>query len=120
MNPSEPPTIIPAGREGGTPRRAPKQNRVVVPALLKLIPRILDARAQADAAGETGHISQLARILDTAFYDRLGDAVFTALARAEPGLTRAQFDDMEIDTLDLLVGVRVIALQAGLLKQHAR
>ena len=120
MNPSEPPTIVLAGREWAIPRLAPKQNRIVVPALLELIPRILDARAQADAAGETGHISQLARILDTAFYDRLGDAVFTALTRAEPGFTRAQFDDMEIDTLELLVAVRVIALQAGLLKQGAR
>jgi hypothetical protein len=120
MTSDETPAIVLAGREWPIPRLAPKQNRIVVPALLELIPRILGARAQADAAGETGQISQLARTLDTAFYDRLGDVVFTALTRAEPGLTRTAFDDMAIDTLELLVAVRVIALQAGLLKQGAR
>jgi hypothetical protein len=111
------PAIVLAGREWAVPRLAPKQNRIVVPALLELIPRILRARAQADAAGEADQSSQLARYLDTAFYDRLGDVVFTALTRAEPGLTRAAFDDMPVDTLEMLVAVRVIALQAGLLTQ---
>jgi len=117
-NPSGTPTIVLAGREWAVPRLAPRQNRIVVPALLELIPKIVAARQEAVRTGDAGSIAQLARYLDTASYDRLATIVFTALTRAAPDLGRAEFDDMPIDTLELVASVRIIAGQAGLLK-HA-
>jgi hypothetical protein len=96
------------------PVLAPKQNRIVVPALLELVPKMIRAREEAGASS----FAQLARYLDAAAYDRLCDLVFSALTRALPGLTRAEFDEMPIDTLELVQAVRVIALQAGLLKHE--
>ena len=114
-NISETPTITLAGREWPVPRLAPRQNRIVVPALLDLVPKILRAREEAAAAGETGSFAQVSRYLDTAAYDRLTDVAFAALTRAHPALARAEFDDLAIDTFELIAAVRVIAVQAGLI-----
>jgi hypothetical protein len=111
------PTINLAGKEWPVPRLAPRQNRIVVPALLELIPMILRARDEAAEAGETGSFAQVARYLDTAAYDRLTETVFVALTRAHPDLARTAFDDMPIDTFELIGAVRVIALQAGLIRR---
>ncbi|HEY2446250.1 MAG TPA: hypothetical protein VGI20_10985 [Rhizomicrobium sp.] len=119
MNVIEPQSIVLAGRDWPVPRLAPKQNRIVVPALLELIPKILGARAESDAAGDDGAPSQIPLYLDTAFYDRLTDMVFAALTRGTPELSRDEFDTLPIDTLELLLSVRVIARQAGLLKKPA-
>lgn len=105
-------TITLAGREWEVPVLAPKQNRIVVPALLELVPKMLRAREEAGASS----FAQLARYLDAAAYDRLCDLVFAALTRARPDLTRAEFDESPIDTLELVEAVRTIAFQAGLLK----
>jgi hypothetical protein len=110
------PTISVAGRSWAVPKLAPRQNRIVVPALLDLIPKILAARDQADAAGERGSFAGLARYLDTQSYDTLATLVFTALTRARPDLAREDFDDMAIDTFELIAAVRTIALAAGLLQ----
>ncbi|HEX4079588.1 MAG TPA: hypothetical protein VHX61_12035 [Rhizomicrobium sp.] len=117
ITPPDTPTIVLAGRAWPIPRLAPRQNRIVVPALLELIPRILRARDEAAAAGETGGFAQVARYLDTAAYDRLTEIAFLALTRAQPDLARAAFEDMPIDTFELIGAVRVIALQAGLIRR---
>ncbi|MGH6877640.1 MAG: hypothetical protein ACREHV_09725 [Rhizomicrobium sp.] len=114
---SETPAIRLAERDWPIPRLAPRQNRIVVPALLELIPKILRARDDAAEAGQTGSFAQLARYLDTAAYDRLAEIAFTALTRAHPDVARAEFDDMPIDTLELIAAVRIIALQAGLIRR---
>ena len=67
----------------------------------------------AQAKGEVSPASP--RYLDTQSYDTLSTIVFTALTRATPDLTREAFDDMAIDTFELIAAVRTIALQAGLL-----
>jgi hypothetical protein len=108
-------SITLAGREWPVPKLAPRQNRIVVPALVELIPKILAARDAAHAAGERGSFATTARYLDTPGYDTLATLVFTALTRANPDLAREQFDDMAIDTFELIAAVRTIALQAGLL-----
>jgi len=115
-NPSDPPTVVLAGREWPIPVLAPRQNRIVVPALLELIPKILRARDEASNAGES-RIAQLARYLDTPAYDRLADVAFTALTRAAPELSRAEFDELPIGTLELIAAAPIVALQAGLLKR---
>lgn len=112
------PTITLAGREWPLPKLAPRQNRIVVPALVTLIPKILRARDETTAAGETSALAGLARYLDTQSYDALANIVFAALTRATPSLTRDAFDDMAADTSELLAAVAPIARAAGLLKAH--
>src|SRR5690242_10231464 len=72
-------TITLAGREWAVPKLAPKQNRIVVPALLQLVPKILCARDESAGAGEKGSYATLARYLDTTSYDALASLVFSAL-----------------------------------------
>ena len=112
--PNQPPTVTLALRGWPIPVLAPRQNRIVVPALLKLIPKILAARNETGPAGSLLH---LARYLDTETYDLLSELVFTALTRARPDLARAEFDDMAIDTLELIRAVHTIARQAGLIRR---
>ncbi|HLY07615.1 MAG TPA: hypothetical protein VKR31_17850 [Rhizomicrobium sp.] len=113
------PTITLAGREWPLPKLAPRQNRIVVPALLELVPRILKARDEVDKAGEKGSFATLARYLDTGSYDALANLVFAALTRANPSLTREEFDDMAIDTFELVAAVVPIARAAGLIRTEA-
>ena len=114
INPA--PTITLAGREWPLAKLAPRQNRIVVPALLHLVPKILAARDAAGNAGEKDSFATLARYLDTACYDTLAGLVFAALTRATPALTREAFDDMAIDTFELLAAVVPIARAAGLVR----
>ena len=106
-----PPTIDLAGRSWVIPMLAGRQNRVVVPALLDVVPKIIHAREQGG-----GDLVQLGRFLDTETYDKLLDLTFAAITRGDPSLTREAFDDMPIDTLDLIGAVTTIARQAGLYK----
>ena len=115
MDAIEDPIVVLAGKEWPVPRLAPRQNRVVVPALLKLIPRILLARAESVAAQES-NLAYLSRFIDEPTYEQLAAVAFTALTRAHPELTRSEFDEMPIDTLELIASVSVIARQAGLLR----
>ena len=109
------PTVTLAGREWPVPVLAPKQNRIVVPALLEILPRI----AQIRDAAASGGTAELARHLDTATYDRLTEIVFVALTRARPEIQRAEFDDLPIETIELMTAIHVIARQAGLLAPAA-
>lgn len=113
------PAITLAGREWALPKLAPRQNRIVVPGLLELVPKILKARDEADKAGEKGSFAALARYLDTAGYDTLANIVFTALTRANPSLSREDFDDMAIDTFELVAAVVPVARAAGLIRTKA-
>lgn len=117
---SDTPMITLAGRQWALPKLAPRQNRIVVPALLQLVPKILKARDEGDKAGEKGSFAALAGYLDTGSYDTLAGLVFAALTRANPSLTREDFDDMAIDTFELVAAVVPIARAAGLLKPQSR
>jgi hypothetical protein len=107
-------TITLAGKHWPVPTLAPRQNRTVVPALLEVIPKIIHARG--DASDVTG-FAQLARYLDTQTYDRITEIAFMALTRAHPALTRAEFDDMSVDTAELLGALNPIARAAGLYRE---
>jgi hypothetical protein len=109
------PIITLGGRAFELPKLAPRQNRIVVPMLLELVPRILRAREEAKAAGGQNSFATLARYLDTQSYDTLVTLVFAALTRATPSLTKESFDDMAIDTFELIAAVMPIARAAGLL-----
>jgi hypothetical protein len=90
------PVIIIAGRGWPVPLLAPRQNRVVVPALMRL--------------GEQ----------PAQHYEDLLEAVFAALTRAQPMLDRAEFEDWPIATWELVEAIPVIAIQTGLLKATRR
>lgn len=83
------PVIVIAGREWRVPLLAPRQNRIVVPALMRL----------GTAAAEQ--------------YDLLLDIVLAALTRGHPGIVREQFEDWPIATHELLHALPVIAAQTG-------
>lgn len=88
-------TITIAGRLWPVPLLAPRQNRIVVPALIEL-----DARPE-------GH------------YDRLLDIVFVALTRAHPAITRADFEDWPIAYDELINALPIIARQTGFVGERA-
>jgi len=83
-------SIVIAGREWRVPLFAPRQNRIVVPALLALGQRAAES------------------------YDCLLDIGFAALTRAHPEIVRADFDDWPIATHELIAALPVIAKQTGL------
>ena len=112
---AEDPVITLAGTSWPVPRLAPRQNRIIVPALLRLIPRIVQAREQSLEARE-GDLAYLSRFVDEVTYDQLATVAYTALTRANPELMRSDFDDMPIQTLELIASIFIIARQAGLLR----
>ena len=83
--------IMLAGQEFEIPVLSPKQNRIIVPAMVRL----------GDSDPRTR-------------YDALLDIVFTALTRARPDLNRDEFDNMQIKTSELYAAVPVIQQQAGI------
>jgi hypothetical protein len=87
------PVIVIAGREWTIPLLAPRQNRVVVPALMRLGMRRDEQ------------------------YDLLLDIVFAALTRAHPDIAREDFDDWPIATHELLNALPIVARQTGLLRK---
>ena len=89
------PTITIAARAWRIPHLAPRQNRIVVPALLRL--------------GTSGKDQ----------YERLLDIVFAVLTRAEPDLVRDEFEEWPIATHELLDAVPVIAERTGCLKRRS-
>jgi hypothetical protein len=89
------PTITIAGKSWRVPLLGPRQNRVVVPALMAL--------------GAGPH----------AQYDLLLDIVFAALTRARPHLARDAFEDWPIATSELVDALPVIAKQTGLRLQRS-
>lgn len=86
------PVIVIAGKEWPVPFLAPRQNRIVVPALMAL---------DASPAQQ---------------YDLLLDIVFVVLTRASPELARDDFDDWPIATHELVDALPVITQRTGLMR----
>jgi len=112
-------TITLAGRDWSVPVLAPKQNRVAVPLLLDLLPELADGyrRARVDASDAGRGINRLELLRALApHYDAMCTIAFTALTRANPELQRDSFDDLAIDTEDLIAAMVPIARAAGVLR----
>jgi hypothetical protein len=94
------PTITLAGKAWPIPMLAVRQNRLVVPAV----------RVWAkDAAG----------VFDsTPAYDNALSAIFNALLRAHPDITRAEFDELEITAPEVNGSFVVIAIATGLFTER--
>lgn len=98
-------TVQLAGKNWPIPQLAPRQNRVVVPALMKVLPDLM--------AIKNGDISQF----DTELYSLLLDISFHALTRAHKELTRNEFEDMPITTEELILASEVVADATGVIKK---
>jgi hypothetical protein len=143
------PTISLAGKDWPIPLLAPRQNRIVVPAVSKITRRMreigteklaeldaesrqilldscdddLVARLGADGAVRqrlwqiTDFSKALVEQMEPDFFDLLDEAAYWALTRAHPSLTRAEFDDMPIGTIELIDAIGNIAQQTGMMRK---
>ncbi len=94
------PTIEWDGKQWPIPLLAPRENRIVLPAVMRS--RITVQKMTQENAPMT-----------TEEYDDLTLIVYWGLRRAHPSLTRDQFDDVPISTIDLLRAMTTVARQTG-------
>ena len=135
------PCIRLVGTDWPIPLLAPRQNRIVVPAVAKITKRMRDIAEQKFATikdderqslieslgSETELRSRLWRVTDFSFeiisalepefFDLLSDALYWSLTRAHPTLTRQQFDDMPIGMMEMVDAVGIIAQQTGMMRR---
>jgi hypothetical protein len=65
----------------------------------------------------TDFAKELADQGDPEFFELIESAVYWAVTRAHPSLTRTEFDDMPIGTLELIDAIGVIAQQTGMMRK---
>lgn len=143
------PCIRLAGLDWPIPLLAPRQNRLVVPAVSKVTKRMRETAEQklAALADETKAVMlelanpdevsrkgadavlrqriwemtdfsfEMAHSLEPEFFDTVADALYWALTRAHPQLTRAQFDDTAMGMLEMIDAIGVVAQQTGMMKR---
>lgn len=104
------PTVTLAGKDWPVPMLAPRQNRHVVPAIIKLGPKFANL-------GNLKTVSSVYARVDEDVYGALLDACFWALRRAHPAMERDEFEDMPVTTNELMLALPVIAQQTGMIKK---
>lgn len=117
-------TVLLEGTEWPVPKLAPKQNEIVVPLILRTLPKILKITGRSGPSeGQEARdamrisLSQLSEALDEQGMRDLATVLYWALERGHPELTRAAFDDMAIGTLDMVEALSVVARQTGVMRQ---
>jgi hypothetical protein len=60
---------------------------------------------------------EMAHSLEPEFFDTICNALYWALTRAHPQLTRQQFDDMPMGMLEMIDCIGVVAQQTGMMKR---
>lgn len=118
------PTLILGGVHWLVPMLAPKQNRVVVPILLEMIPKITASYQTIMMKDDDGNevaksiadLQQLAQVLTEGGIDKLTRCIYHALKKGHPDLTLEEMDDMPIGTFEMIDGIMVIARQTGILR----
>lgn len=109
------PTVTLAGVQWPIPPLTPKQNRIVTPTILRLLPRL--ASVAMDSSGNADPLKVITS-LDEELYNGLITAVFWSVKRAHPTITIDEFENMPITTEELVKALfPVIATQAGLIKK---
>lgn len=91
------PKVTLAGQEFPIPLMAPRQNRILVPALMRMKNITKDE-------------------LTTEQYDDFVLIIATALTRAHPDTTRDDVLDMPITVAEMMLAIPVIAQQTGVVK----
>jgi hypothetical protein len=113
-------TIGEPPREWPVPLLAPRQNRIVVPKMLKVFQGIAFMLPKDWKPGDNLDAASLASFnLTTELYDDLIDIVWMALTRAHPKLTRDEVLDMPTGTAALVATLPTIMRQTGQLKPAA-
>lgn len=122
-------TIELDGVKWPVPKLAPKQNEIVVPLILKTVPRIMQAMVdikpvEGEAVDQTKRrveidLPKLAAVLTEQGTKDLYTIVYWALERGHKGLTKEEFEDMPIGVLDAVEAVMVVAKQTGVLRRSA-
>lgn len=114
------PTVSLAGFEWPIPLMAPRQNRVIIPEILSIAPKV--AKFAPILQGQTLDLEESIAIMsamDTSLLDSITNIVYTALTRAHPMLTREEFDEWPLPLSEQLKAIDVIAKQTGMMKQKA-
>lgn len=116
-------TISLDGKDWPVPKLSIKQNRFVVPAMLRVMPIIAESVVIQKTTDDAGNVSEkrvfdlpkLAAKLDEKAMDDLAGITWTALQKGHPKLTRAEFDDMPINMNELVSAIVIIGAQSGML-----
>lgn len=103
--PGDSPVIRLGGRSWEVPMLSARQNRVIDPLILKLLP--VFSGWQQDGATAIGNIS-------AGHYEALQEIAYQAIGRAAPGLTREAFLDLPVTLPELVAAFPVIAEQTGI------
>jgi hypothetical protein len=106
---SRAPVVALGGREFFIPLLALRQARIVVPGLLKLMPRLNAIQARIAAGDPLG-----AALLEQDDVELMIDVVHCGLTRAYPEFSRDEVLDLQAGFSDLIAALAVIARQTGL------
>lgn len=103
------PIVELGGCEFFIPALALRQSRIVVPGLLKLMPRLNAIQARIVSGDPLG-----AALLEQDDVELMIDVVHSGLTRAYPELTRETVLDLQSSFAELIATLAVIARQTGL------
>jgi len=98
------PTVTLGGKAWPVPMLAARQNKIIDPLILSLLP--IFAEWQTDKAGALAKIGAVQ-------YDALLEIGFQAIRRAHPDVAREQFLDMPVTLPELIAAFTIIAQQTG-------
>jgi hypothetical protein len=102
------PSVALGGQSWPVPTLAARQNRIIDPLILGLLPLFSEWQADKPAA--------LAK-LGTVQYEALLEIAFQAIRRAHPELSRDQFLDLSVTLPELVAAFPVIARQTGVFER---
>lgn len=105
------PLINIAGKQWPIPELAIKHLRLVVPAIMKVMPRLAMIKDRVKKPDEM--ILALMGI-DIPIMDALLDAIFWSMHSGTPALLREEFDSMRIPARDLLGSIDIVVQQTGM------
>lgn len=102
------PKVVLAGREWPVPKLAHAQNKIVVPAIAKLFPKL-----SGTLLGGGVDLNAVLAVLDEEAYQLLGRIVYAALTRGTPGLGQGEFDQMPVTLIELIAAFPIIVEATG-------
>lgn len=114
------PTIVLAGRVFHIPKLTSKENRVVVGALSSLLPLLSKLEQSLSVATDksSAAIALVANFpLDEQTYDTCLRAIYAAVTRGDPNISRDEFDAMEIGIDEVLVALPTVMMQSFAFKK---
>ena len=104
------PKVSLGGKEWPVPLLAARQNKIIDPLILGLLPIF--------AEWQTNRAVALAKLTGEE-YDKLQEICYQALRRAHPEFTRDQFLDMPVSLPELIAAFPIIAQQTGVFARVA-